>query len=97
MAGFDEYHKFRDFKFVDKDDLKLVNNYICAQLNSPGSYYQYYYNMYSYATKCFIVLQQNKYTRLGEAVCNGKVVNFLTDEEHKKCSCGSVYYKNCAL
>ena len=92
MAGLEEYLKFREFKTIDKNDLKLAVNYICAQLNSHGSYYRYYYDMYSYATKCSIVLQQRSFTKFGEAVCNGKVVNFLKDEKHKKCSCGSVYY-----
>ena len=31
-------------------------------------------------------------TKLGEAICNNEIVNFLKDEKHKKCSCGSVYY-----
>ena len=49
--------------------------------------------MYSYIAKCFIVLNHNRVkTQLGEAVCNGRIVNFLKDGEHKKCSCSSVYY-----
>ena len=92
MAGLEQYLNFREFKTVHKDDLKLAVNYICAQMNCPGSYYRYYYDMYSYATKCFIVLQHRSFTKLGEALCDGKVVNFLKDEKHKKCSCSSVYY-----
>ena len=30
--------------------------------------------------------------RLGEAICDGVIVNFLKDKEHFKCSCSSVYY-----
>ena len=30
--------------------------------------------------------------RLGEAICNDEIVNFLKDQEHYKCSCSSVYY-----
>ena len=30
--------------------------------------------------------------RLGEAVCDGVIVNFLEEKEHFKCSCSSVYY-----
>ena len=33
-------------------------------------------------------------TKLGEAICNDEIVNFLEDDEHKKCSCGSVYFKS---
>ena len=37
MAGCDEFIAFRDRKFLDKEDLKLATNYICSQLNSPGT------------------------------------------------------------
>lgn len=95
MAGFEEFQEFKNFKTVDKEDLKLVTNYICLQLNSGSSFqYKYYYDMYSYATKCQIVLQQRTYTKLGEAVCDGKVSNFLKDVKHKNCLCGSTYFKS---
>ena len=93
MAGFSEFISFSKLKYLEEEDLKLANNYICLQLNNSGFNYKYYYDMYSYSTKCFMVLQKNQYTKLGEAVCDGKVVNFLEDEEHKNCSCGSVYFK----
>ena len=93
MAGFTEFIAFSKFNYLNEEELKLADNYICLQLNNPGFNYKYYYDMHSYAAKCFMVLQKNKYTKLGEAVCEGKLVNFLEDEEHKKCSCGSVYFK----
>ena len=30
--------------------------------------------------------------RLGEAVCDGLIVNFLKEKEHFKCGSSSVYY-----
>ena len=30
--------------------------------------------------------------RLGEAVCDGVIVNFLKEKEHFKCDCSSVCY-----
>ena len=30
--------------------------------------------------------------RLGEAVCDGVIVNFFEEKEHFKCSCSNVYY-----
>ena len=77
---------------MDFETLNLAKDYIALQLNHPGFQYRYYYDMYSYATKCFIVLQTYKKTRFGQAICNGKLVDFINDEEHKKCSCSSVYY-----
>ena len=32
-------------------------------------------------------------SKFGEVICNNKLVNFLEDDEHKNCSCSSVYYK----
>lgn len=94
----DEYLKFRDFHPVNRSELLIANNYICGQLNSYRTHYTYYYDMYSYATKCFIVLEwkkkknYNQIPRLGEAICNDQLVNFLKDDKHKKCDCSSVYY-----
>ena len=34
----------------------------------------------------------NQIPRLGEAICNDQLVNFLKDDKHKKCDCSSVYY-----
>ena len=93
MAGMEEYERFRDFQTVDKNDLKLAINYICANLNSQGCYCQYWYDLYSYTAKCNMVLQKKRqFTKLGETVCEGEVVNFLKDPKHKNCSCGSVYF-----
>ena len=92
MAGYDEFKKFEKFHIMDEESLKLANNYVCLQLNNPNFAYKYYYDMYSYIAKCFIVLKYNTKTRLGEAECNGKIINFLQDAEHKNCSCSSVYF-----
>ena len=93
MSGYAEFEKFKNFYVMDKEELELANNYICLQLNNPGIGYKYYYDMYSYITKCFIVLNYNtKKFRLGEAECNGRIINFLKDAEHKNCSCSSVYF-----
>ena len=97
--GYYEYKQFEKFKAVTKSELLYARNYICLQLNvgSPSSY-PYYYDMYSYAIKCSRVIDFAKehnlipVTKLGEAICNNEIVNFLKDEKHKKCSCGSVYY-----
>ena len=48
--------------------------------------------MYSYIAKCRIVLQKYKETKLGEAICEGELVNFLNDLKQGNCSCSSVYF-----
>ena len=92
MAGYSEFERFRKFEIMDEEALDLAKNYVCHQLNNLSLAYKYYYDMYSYIAKCKIVLQKYNLTCLGEAICNGKVVNFLKDPEHKNCSCGSVYF-----
>ena len=58
MVGYAEFRSFEDFKYLNKEDLEVVINYICLQMNNPGIGYKYFYDMYSYATKCRIVLQK---------------------------------------
>ena len=58
MVGYAEFRSFEDFKYLNKEDLEVAINYICLQMNNPGIGYKYFYDMYSYATKCRIVLQK---------------------------------------
>ena len=92
MAGYDEFQKFKDFKLMDEKSLDFASNYVCLQLNNPSYGYRYYYDMYSYIAKCRIVLQKYKETRLGQAICEGELVNFLNNSKHKNCRCSSVYF-----
>ena len=89
---YEAFNAFKNFKIMDKESIHLARDYICANMNNPSPNYRYYYDMYSYITKCRIVLQTHSKTKLGEAICNGELVNFLKDEKHKKCICSSVYY-----
>ena len=92
MDAYNAFVKFQSFEVMDFESLQLAKDYIAGNLNSPGINYRYYYDMYCYTSKCFIVLQKLQTTKLGEAICDGKLINFLKDEKHKNCSCGSVYY-----
>ena len=92
MDTYNAFIKFQNFGVMDFESLQLAKDYIAGNLNSPGINYRYYYDMYCYTSKCFIVLQKFQTTKLGEAICDGKLINFLKDEKHKNCSCGSVYY-----
>ena len=70
-------------------------------LNYPSFSYKYFYNMYSYIAKSYIVCNWKEQrnpdqvvsVKFGEAICNDQLVNFFENEEHKHCSCSSVYYK----
>ena len=64
MAGYDEFQKFKNFEVMDDKSIDFATNYVCLQLNNPSFGYKYYYDMYSYITKCKIVLQKYNKTRL---------------------------------
>ena len=91
------FEKYRNFEFVNTDELDLVTDYICGNLNSCFNNYPYWYDMYCYATKTRIVIRHKQekkelaVAKLGQCVCEGEVVNFL-ENITKKCNCG----KGCA-
>ena len=97
MIGFREFQLYRNLKELTFDELKLAVDYICGNLNSVGCYYPYWYDMYSYTSKTFLVMRWRKerglreFGKLGEAICCNKIINFLNEKEHK-CSCSSVYF-----
>ena len=88
------FEAFKNFETMDKKSIDLAADYACQNINNPGPNYRYYYDMYSYITKCRIVLQTHSKTKFGESICDGKLVNFLKDEKHKNCTCSSVYYNS---
>ena len=75
-------------------------NHICSNLNADWTLnYKYWYNQYSYSSKAYIVCRwcqqrgQSPVAKRIVAIYNDELVNFETDENHKNCSCESVYYK----
>ena len=76
-----------------------MNDHICGNLNNWTSNYRFWYNMYSYSSKAYIVCwwRQSKglpfIAKWVEAVCGKDLVDFFKDFKHKNCNCGSVYYK----
>ena len=96
MSGFEEFQAYKNFVCMSEHELKLVVNYICLHLNSFTKDYQYWYDMYCYTSKSFIVLRWRKEhnmlptAKLGEAVCGDKIINFVRNEH--KCSCSLVYF-----
>ena len=98
--GFQVFQNFEIGNYVQLHDLKHLSNHICGNLN--GAYtpnYKYWYNIYSYSSKAFIVCRWRQFKGLqpiakwGTAICEGNLVNFF--KEHKDCrkGCRSVYFK----
>ena len=86
-------------KEISEKDLPFLGDYIYHNLNC-GYRVKKFYGYVGYYTKCKIVLRWKKArglelkTKLGEAICGDKLVNFFEDEAHseKNCNCGSVYW-----
>ena len=98
MSGYECFKKYESGEFLTKSELKFAVDYVCGYLNNPGLNYCYFYDMYCYISKSFIVCRWKNehgykpFAKFGEAICKDKLVNFLKDDEHKNCSCSSVYY-----
>ena len=98
MVGYSQFEAFKNFVYLNYDELKLAVDYICGNLNSASYNYHYWYDMYSYTAKLFIVMRWRKESgfkeraKPREAVCDGVILDFLKEKEHFKCSCSSVYY-----
>ena len=95
--------KYINFHPVNEEELNLAMTYIDTNLKTNLVADQgYWYDMYSYSVKNFLVLKHKQknnvslpVTTLGECVCQEKVINFLKNTD-KKClcdkGCSSVYY-----
>ena len=96
------FQKYLNFQLINENELDSVIDYICEHFNASYTpNYRYWYDMYSYTSKSKIVLRYKKtrgkdpVVKLGECICEEKVVNFLK-YPNKKCNCddgcASVYY-----
>lgn len=99
MGSYYQFQRYIDCELVTFDELTLVANYICGNLNAPSFIFPYWFDMYSYTSKTFQVIALRKSkgeeptAKLGEAVCTGgTIVNFLKDEKHRTCHCSNVFY-----
>ena len=93
-----QFLRFKDKQFLTENELLLVEEYIYGYLLFDYDHLE----MYAYSnclTKCKIVLNFKKEnnlelkTRLGEVLCENKLVNFIEDPNHQihNCNCGSTY------
>ena len=98
MSGYIEYLSYENGKYLTKAQLKFATNYVCDYLNNPTVNHRYYYDIYCYISKSFIICRWKKehgykpYAKIGEAICKDVLVNFLKEKEHKQYMCSSVYY-----
>ena len=99
--AYDCFKKYERKEFLTKFEFDYAVDHICLNLNNLSFSYKYFYNMCSYTAKSYKVLRWKKNrnpdqvlsVKFGKAICNGQLVNFFENKEHKHCSCSSVYYK----
>ena len=60
MSGLDAFDSYKYLQNLTYSELKLAVNYICAQMNSPCLNYAYWYDMYCYTSKSFMVMDWRK-------------------------------------
>ena len=93
------FKKFENEEYISIEDLPQISDYICGNLNNWTPNYHYWYNMYSYTSKAYIVCWwreergRKPIAKWGEAICNNKLVDFFIDKSHQNCSCSSIYLK----
>ena len=99
VSRYDLFKKSEKKEYVHINNLPKINDHICLNLNNWTPNYHYWYNMYSYTSKAYIVCRwreekgREPIARWGEAICKNKLIDFFEDISHQNCSCGSVYYK----
>ena len=94
-----EYQLFLAFErgdYISLEDLPRITNYICGHLISWSPNHGYFEIQYNYISKITIVCHWKQEhglpvcSKKGEAICDGKHVNFFEDEQHRECSCSTV-------
>ena len=54
-SRYDLFKKFEKKEYISVEDLPQICDYICGNLNNWTPNYHYWYNMYSYTSKAYIV------------------------------------------
>ena len=87
---------FEGGDYKNLEGLPRVTNYICRHLISWSPNQSYFEIQYNYISKLPIACHWKQKRGLpvcskkGEAICDGKLVNFFEDEQHRKCNCSTV-------
>ena len=91
------FEAFERREYIHRDDLPILTNYVCGNINSDYSLNRSYcYEQFNYVSKLKIVCMWKLRHGLptvsckGEAICNDKLINFYKDQEHKNCICSTV-------
>ena len=79
------YESSENGDYILEENIELVTNFICANLNNWSPNRSYYQAQYNYATKLYYVCKWRRkrgfrpFARKQEAICNDELVNCFTD------------------
>ena len=74
MSGYSKFESYKNIQSLTYDELKLAVNFICSNLNLPTYNYKYWYDMYCYTSKSFIVMEWRKQRGFKQQAKLGEVV-----------------------
>ena len=88
--------KFKSGNWIFPEDIDFLSEYIYHLLNNEFNVNEMYvYSNYLNKAKIFLDFKKRNNielkTKIGEAICRNKLVNFILDSEYKDCICGGVY------
>ena len=87
------FEEFENGNYISQENLKLIENFICGNLNGWSPNKSYYYTQLNYFKKLWEVCACRKKQdfrpigKKGEAICNNELVNFFADEKQKLLMC----------
>ena len=79
------YESFENGDYILEENIELVTNFICANLNNWSPNRSYYQAQYNYATKLYYVCKWRRkrgfrpFAKKPEAICNDELVNCFAD------------------
>ena len=84
MESYKQFKRFQNLQYLNKDQIKLANDYICEMMEEN---FEYFSMMYSFAMLSFKALKKAKSVRCGQTLCKDVVVDFICDYKHDDCYC----------
>ena len=90
------FESFENGDYILEENIRLVTDFICGNLNNWSLNRSYYQAQYNYATKLYHVCRWRRKQGLhtiakkGEAISGNELVNFFADKKHKNCICSTV-------
>ena len=92
-TGLEIFTLFKNKEWILAEDIAILSDYIYGFFDGGSCSNE----IYAYSNYLTNYKKENKLeskTKLGEAMCENKLVNVFEDPNHSidKCNCGSVYY-----